>query len=83
MIVLLGRDERVIDLLINAEYEAVIKDDKLLCGDSDEDAETLGDKDGDSDRKGLDDSQVLPDEDMVSSTDWDIDTWLDRVCFGE
>ena len=55
IIVILGRGERVIDLLNNAENEPDTEDDTLLCADPDEDDETLEEKEGNSDTYELDD----------------------------
>ena len=83
IIVILWRGERVIDLLNNAENEPDTEDDTLLCADPDEDDETLEEKEGNSDTYELDDWLELPDGDTDSSTDWEIDIWLDRDCFGD
>ncbi len=45
----LCRGERVVDLLILVENDSLFEEDILLCGDSDEEAETLGDVVGDTD----------------------------------
>jgi len=83
IIEVLGSVERVIDLLIKEENEPETVDDALECGDSDEDDETLGNEDGDSDTKELVDWLGLLDDDTVSSTDWDIDISLEIDCFDE
>ena len=75
--------ERVIDLLIKEEAEPETVDDALACGDSDEDAETLGDEDGDSDINELVDWLGLLDDDTDSSTYWDNDISLEIDCFDE
>jgi hypothetical protein len=65
----LGRGELVVDLLILVENDSELDEDILSCGDSDEEAETLGDWDCDSDKDGLIDSLELPDDDTVPFAD--------------
>ncbi len=79
----LGRGELVVDLLILVENDSELDEDILSCGDSDEEAETLGDWDCDSDKDGLIDSLELPDDDTVPFADWESDSKFVIDCFDE
>lgn len=78
-----GRGESVIDLLIIAEKEKEAEVDPLSCGDSDADAETLGDEDDDCIRDGLISGLKLLDDDNILLADWETDAVIELDCFGE